>query len=131
MNTFHLDIITPTTTQTYENVSYVRAPALDGLIGIKANHANAIIALNVGEIKIEVNGEISYFSTSGGYTDIQSRGVQLLLESIEEAQDIDKKRAQESLDKAEKRIQDKSNNLERAHKSLIRAKNRLVVFNKK
>ena len=83
MNTFHLDIITPVSTHTYENVTYLRAPALDGLLGIKANHASAIIAVNIGEIKIEMNNTTLYFSTSGGYTDIQSESVQLLLESFE------------------------------------------------
>ena len=46
MNTFHLDIITPTSTHTFENISYLRIPGLDGLIGVEASHANAIIASN-------------------------------------------------------------------------------------
>ena len=131
MNTFHLDIITPISCKTYENVSYLRAPGLDGLFGIQANHANSIIALGVGEIKVEISGETLYFSTSGGYSDIQSKGVQLLVESIEEAKNIDKNRAKQSLDKAQKRIKDKSMNLIRAQHSLIRAKNRLSIINKK
>ena len=85
MSTFHLDIITPTSTHTFENVSYLRIPGLDGLIGIEANHANSIIALNIGEIKINTSGKTLYFSTSGGFTDIQSKGVQLLLETFEES----------------------------------------------
>ena len=131
MNTFHLDIITPTSTHTYENVSYLRAPALDGLLGIQANHANAIIAIDIGEIKIKIDNTILYFSTSGGYTDIQSKGVQLLLESFEEAQNIDKNRAENSYTRAQKRIRDKSQDLERAQKSLYRAKSRLAILNKK
>ena len=131
MKTFHLDIITPVSTHTYENVTYLRAPALDGLLGIQANHADAIIAVNIGEIKIEMNNKTLYFSTSGGYTDIQSESVQLLLESFEESKDIDKKRAEESYGRAEKRIKDKSQDLDRAHKSMARAKNRLSIFNKK
>ena len=131
MNTFHLDIITPTSTHTYENVSYLRAPALDGLLGIQANHANAIIAINIGEIKIEINNKIVYFSTSGGYTDIQSGGVQLLLESFEESLNINKTRAEKSLERAQKRIKDNSQDLDRAKKSILRAKNRLTILDKK
>ena len=131
MNTFHLDIITPISCKTYENVSYLRAPGLDGLFGIQANHANAIIALGVGEVKVEISGKTLYFSTSGGYSDIQSEGVQLLVESIEGAKNVDKTRAQQSLDKAQKRIKDKSMNLTRAQHSLMRAKNRLSIINKK
>ena len=131
MNSFHLDIITPTSTETFEDVSYIRAPGLDGLFGIQANHANAIIALDIGELKIEVRGKTLYFSTSGGYTDIQSKGVQLLLESIESSNDIDLERAKQSLDKAQKRIQDKTQDIERAQRSLQRAKNRLSLIKKK
>jgi F-type H+-transporting ATPase subunit epsilon len=130
MNTFHLDIITPTNTHTFKDVSYVRIPGIDGLLGIEANHANAIIALNIGEIKIEINNKTLYFSTSGGFTDIQSKGVQLLLETFEESKIIDKSRAEKSLQKAEQRLKDKSQNFERANKSLQRAKNRISVFNK-
>jgi F-type H+-transporting ATPase subunit epsilon len=131
MNTFHLDIITPTSTHTFENISYLRIPGLDGLIGIEANHANAIIALDIGEIKINFDGKILYFSTSGGFTDIQSKGVQLLLETFEESKNIDKKRAEESFKKAKERLGDKAQNFERANQSLQRAKNRISVFNKK
>ena len=131
MNTFHLDIITPTSTHTFENISYLRIPGLDGLIGIEANHANAIIALDIGEIKINFDGKTLYFSTSGGFTDIQSKGVQLLLETFEESKNIDKKRAEESFKKAKERLGDKAQNFERANQSLQRAKNRISVFNKK
>jgi len=131
MNTFHLDIITPSSTHTFENISYLRIPGLDGLVGIEANHANAIIALDIGEIKINIDGKTLYFSTSGGYTDIQSKGVQLLLETFEESETIDKDRAEKSFKKAQERLNDKSQDFERANKSLQRAKNRISVFNKK
>ena len=131
MKTFHLDVITPTSTETFEKVSYVRAPGLDGFLGIQAHHANAIIALGIGEIKININEKTLYFSTSGGYTDIQSKGVQLLLESFETSKNIDKDSAQKSLEKAQKRSEDKSQDIERAQRSLQRAKNRLSIINKK
>ena len=131
MNTFHIDIITPESTMTYENVSYVRAPGLDGLLGIQHSHANAIIALDIGELKIKINGKTLYFSTSGGYTDIQSKGVQFLLETIELSDNIDKKRAEKSFNKAQERIKDKSQDLNRAEQSLSRAKNRLSIINRK
>ena len=131
MNTFHLDIITPISCKTYNNISYLRAPGLDGLLGVQANHADAIIAVDIGEIKIEINNKILYFSTSGGYTDIQSGGVQLLLESFEESLNINKNRAEKSLERAQKRIKDNSQDLDRAKKSILRAKNRLTILNKK
>ena len=130
MRNFQLDIITPTSIQSYENISYLRIPSLDGLTGIQAKHANAIIALDIGEIKITINGKNQYFSTSGGFSDIKPEGVQLLLETIEKSSDIDQKRAEESLKRAKENINNKSMSLQRAQNSLKRAKNRLKLLSK-
>ena len=130
MNNFQLDIITPGNIISYQNVSYLRIPSLDGLTGIQAKHANSIIALDIGEIKITIDGKDQYFSTSGGFGDIQSESVQLLIESFEACDAIDKDRAQKSLKRAEKRIKDKSMDLVRAEIALKRANNRLRVSDK-
>ena len=130
MNKFQLDIITPTSIESYDNISYLRIPSLDGLTGIQAKHAKAIIALKIGEIKITINGKDKYFSTSGGFSDIKPEGVQLLLETIENKENINKERATKSLERAEKRFEDKSMDLKRAHQAILRAKNRLNLFNK-
>ncbi len=130
MKNFQLDIITPTSIQSYDNISYLRIPSLDGLTGIQAKHANAIIALDVGEIKITINGKNQYFSTSGGFSDIKPEGVQLLLETIEKSDDIDQNRAEESLKRAKDNINNKSMNFQRAQDSLKRAKNRLKLLDR-
>ena len=117
MNKFQLDIITRIRIDSHNNVSYLRIPALDGLTGIKARHAAAIIALKIGEVKVVIDGKEKYFSTSGGFVDIKPESVQLLLETIESKETIDQKRAQEALERAEKRIKDKSMDFGRAQKA--------------
>ncbi len=130
MKNFQLDIITPTHIETYDNVSYLRIPALDGLTGIQARHATAIIGLNIGEIKLSQGNKEKIFSTSGGFADIKPESVQLLLETIEPKDSIDKKRAEDALGRAQKRIKDKEQDFQRAEKALLKAKNRLNVLNK-
>ena len=130
MNKFQLDIITPTSITSYNDISYLRVPSLDGLTGIQAKHAPAIIALTIGEIKIVADGKTRYFATSGGFSDIQPEGVQLLLETIEEKISIDKQRAEKALRRADKMMEDKSKDVDRAIRSLARAKNRLKLINK-
>ena len=71
MSKFQLDIITPTSIKSFSDVAYLRMPGLDGLIGVQSKHANSIIALDVGEIKITINGKDQYFATSGGFSDIK------------------------------------------------------------
>ena len=130
MKNFQLDIITPTHIETYDNVSYLRIPALDGLTGIQARHATAIIGLNIGEIKLSQGNKEKIFSTSGGFADIRPESVQLLLETIEPKDSIDKKRAEDALGRAQKRIKDKEQDFQRAEKALLKAKNRLKILNK-
>ena len=130
MKSFQLDIITPTNIESYENVSYLRIPTLDGLTGVQARHATAIIGLGIGEIKVTQSGKEKIFSTSGGFADIKPESVQLLVETIESQKTFDSKRAKDSVDRAKKRMQDKTNNLQRAQQSLLKAKNRLKVFGK-
>ena len=126
---FHLDIITPTSIESFDNISYLRIPSLDGLLGIQANHAKAIIGLDIGEIKINKDGQSTIFATSGGFVDVAKEGVQLLLETVELSNHINKDRAQGALQRAEKRLknQDEGLDLNRASKAIKRAKNRLLI----
>ena len=129
--TFQIDIITPTSITSISDASYLRVPSIDGLIGVQSKHANAIIALDIGEIKIsDANGKNTYYATSGGFADIKPESTQLLLETIEQDQDIDKKRVEKSLERANKRMSDKEQDLNRLNSSLKRAKNRLHVISR-
>jgi len=130
MNQFQLDIITPTSINSYNKITYLRVPSIDGLLGIQAKHATAIIALDIGEIKMVVDGKTKYFATSGGFSDIRPEGVQLLLETVEEKISIDKSRAQKALQRADQRIKDKTKDFNRASRALARAKNRIKLLSK-
>ena len=127
--TIQLEIITPTKVFDEGQVDYVRAPSLDGLFGVQSKHAPAIIALKTGEIKVVKEGKINYFSTSGGFADIRPENVQLLVETAERAEDIDKIRAQTALEKAKKSLQNTDANHARARTALERSKARLKVAN--
>ena len=128
--TFDLDIITPTKTINEEKVEYLRAPSYDGLFGVKTGHANSTIALNVGEIKVVKNGKETFYSSSSGFADITNNKVEILVETIELSNEIDQKRAQDSSNRANKRLKDKEMDQERANLSLKKAINRLKVSKK-
>ena len=129
-NTFQLEIITPTKVITEGQVNYVRAESSDGQFGIMAKHTNSTIALDVGEIKVVKNGKNIYYATNGGFADIQSESVLLLLETIERVDEIDIDRAKLSLDRAKKRLNDKEMNQARSKAAISRANNRLNTSNR-
>jgi len=128
---FELNIITPTDTFNYSDVEYLRAPSVDGLFGVLSGHIPSIIALEVGEVKIVNNNKSIRLATSGGFADINKKNVTLVLETAEEAINIDIKRANESMDRAKKYINDKSTDIQRAFNSIKRAKNRIRISKKK
>ena len=127
MSTFQLEIVTPTKTLDQGGVSYVRCPGTKGLFGVMGGHTEALFALAVGEIKVTKDGNTSYLSTSGGYAEVTREKVSLLLETVEEAREIDASRAQEAYDRAETRLSKKEGDEVRARESLFRAVNRLKV----
>ena len=92
-----------------------------------AGHTDALFALAVGEIKVTKDGNNSYLATSGGYAEVAREKVQLLLETVEEAQVIDTARAQQAYDKAKKRLSSHEGDEVRTKAALSRAANRLKI----
>ena len=128
MATFSIEIVTPTRLITEENVSYLRCPGIDGLFGVMSGHTEAIIALSVGEVKIEVGNKEKWIATSGGFVDISTEKVLLLLETAETSGEIDVNRAEAAKKRAEERIIEQGKfDTFRAEAALIRAINRLRV----
>ena len=128
--TFQLEIITPEKVYDEGQVSYVRAPSLDGLFGVQSRHAPAIIAMSIGEIKVTKDGKESYYATSGGYADIRPENVQLLVETAENITDIDKERVKAAIKRAQEKLKDNKADLTRGKAALDRAKNRLKIINR-
>ena len=128
--TFQLDIITPEKVISIGQVEYLRAPDNQGLFGVQAKHTPATISMGIGEIKVTQNGKNLYYATNGGFANINSEGVLLLVETVEEAKHIDKTRATKAVERAKAFLKDPSNDLKRAQSALSRSKNRLKVAEK-
>ena len=125
-----VDIITPVTTYEYKDVDYLRAPSIEGLFGVLPGHIPSIIALDIGEVKINVNGKNIFFSTSGGFADIQENKVMLILETVEESHEIDIDRAQADLDQSIKMLSEDNIDIKKAQAEIQKAKNRLSIAKK-
>ncbi len=126
---FQLEIVTPTKVIDCGAVDYLRAPSDDGLFGVLRGHTRAMISLAVGEIKVSTGKTDRFFATNGGYADIHPGNVQLLVETAEEAGDIDSARAKAAAGRAKERVGDRTPDVDhaRAEAALHRAVNRLNV----
>ena len=127
---FHLDIITPNGSYSIGKVDYLRAPSLDGLFGVLANHIPSIVAIGIGEIKITIDGKDRFYATSGGYADIRKESVSLVLETAEDANDIDIKRSEEAIKRASQYLDNSEKDLDRAKKAIEKSKVRIAVAKK-
>lgn len=126
---FKLEIITPFQIIYQQEVKHARMPGTEGYFGILAGHAPFITTLRVGEIKVDLEHETKYFATSGGTVEVLPHSVTVLVETAEEASQIDVARALAAKDRAEKRLKEKTpdTDLERAKAALLRAINRIGV----
>ena len=100
---FTLDIVTPTQNLDVIEVDYVRCPGIDGSFGIMANHQDGVFSLDIGEIMIQSKSDTKYYSTSGGFAEINENEVCLLVETIELSSEIDISRAESALQRANER----------------------------
>ena len=128
MSAFTLEIATPTRLLEAGEVSYIRCPGTDGSFGVMSGHREAVIELDVGEIKVTQGGKDLFYSTSGGFAEITKEKVQLLVETVEKADEIDSGRAEASLNRAKGRVSGADgSDSKRAEAALFRAVNRLRV----
>ncbi len=92
---FSLDIVTPTHSFNFDNVTYVSCPGTEGYFGIMKNHTNSILNLKEGIISVKTDKkEIKFSCSGGGIADINSDSTDdipdkvLLL--VENAQELEK-----------------------------------------
>jgi len=124
-----LEILTPEKMLFTEDISSVRLPGARGYFGVFPGHTPFISVLGVGTIKVERDGKISTFATTGGVAEVLPSGVSVLAEACESGQDVDTKRAEASKERAQKRIKEGGQDwdVQRAQLALARALNRLKV----
>ena len=128
MKKFDLDIYTPYGHYLSDKVDYLSVSSEDYKLGILADHAELISTVTICEIEIEIDGNRQYYATSGGVIKVKNNQVDLILETIESADEIDLDRAIAAKERAENRLA--SGNLEplgvtRSQIALARAINRI------
>ena len=102
-------------------------PSADGQYGILANHCNAGIAVIPGIAEITANGEETVAFVSSGIVKIEKGKVLMLVESCENAKDVNEAWAKNALKEAKDEIARKESrfNVLSAEVKIARALNRL------
>lgn len=128
--TFHLEIVTPRKVIFSAEVLSFSAPGVVGGFQVLRNHAPLLSSTQIGEVKVtDTAGNETRYATSGGFVEVRENKVVMLAETAERVDQIDIQRAQQSRDRAQKRIAEKKieTDFDRARAALARAMNRLKI----
>ncbi len=107
MSTIKLEIVTAERLLLSEEVDYISAPGIDGIVGILPRHAPLLTALSVGELRYKKDGEEFHFVISGGFMEVRPDKVTVLADVAEHAEEIDEARAEEARRRAEELMKEK------------------------
>jgi len=103
----HLDIVTIERVVVSEDVDYVSAPGIDGVVGILPKHEPLLTALSIGELHYR-KGTVEYsFAIGGGFMEVRPDKVTVLADAAESAEEIDEQRAEAARKRAQELMSQK------------------------
>ena len=103
--TIHLDIYTPTGKYLSTEVDFIKVTSSVAVLGILPGHAPLVTTLEICKLTLKSNSKESVYAIGGGVLNIKKdHSVVMLLNSIERADEIDFKRAEDARQRAEERL---------------------------
>ena len=130
MATFPLELVTPERMLFSEEVESIRAPGVDGSLGVLAGHAPLLTELTTGLIKVTLaDGSEAFIATSGGFLQVNKDKVIILADTAELSEEIDVERARASAAKARQLLEVPGSTIdaEELRLAVERAQNRIRV----
>jgi F-type H+-transporting ATPase subunit epsilon len=124
-----LTVITPNRVVLSEEVERVEAPGSEGYFEVLPKHTPFLTSLKTGQVLYAKDGSEEVLSTDGGFVEVLMDRVTILAETAEQAHEVDRERAQEARQRAERRLEerDAQTDVARAEAAMKRALNRLRV----
>nr|YP_003934481.1 ATP synthase CF1 epsilon chain [Cathaya argyrophylla]ULF03465.1 CF1 subunit epsilon [Cathaya argyrophylla]ULF47399.1 CF1 subunit epsilon [Cathaya argyrophylla]ULF47469.1 CF1 subunit epsilon [Cathaya argyrophylla]ULF47521.1 CF1 subunit epsilon [Cathaya argyrophylla]ULF47584.1 CF1 subunit epsilon [Cathaya argyrophylla] len=98
--TLNLRVLSPNRVIWDSEVKEIILSTNSGQIGVLPNHASLVAAVDIGVMKIRLNGKWSTMALMGGFAKIDNDRITVLVNNAEKDVDIDPKEAQETFQKA-------------------------------
>jgi F-type H+-transporting ATPase subunit epsilon len=133
MSSIRLDIVTAEKLAFSEDVEVIIAPGIEGQLGILPQHAPLMTMLQPGELLMRKEGEELRLAISGGFLEVRPDRVIVLVDTAERAEEIDTRRAEEAMRRAQERLSKHIPEVDmtRAEAALRRSLARLKVAEKR
>ena len=129
MAKLRLKILTPNKTVFDDTVDMVVLTTTDGEMGVLPGHQAFSATLGYGATKVYNDDNITPYAVFGGFASITNEGVSIMADIAESADEIDAERAKQALERAERRIKEKTSNWNeiRLKNALAKAQVRLKI----
>ncbi len=128
-DSIQLTVMTPDRVALSEEVERVEAPGSEGYFEVLPKHTPFLTGLKTGQVLYAKDGGEEVLSTNGGFVEVLMDRVTILAETAERSDEIDRERAEEARQRAERRLEERDDQTDvvRAEAALKRALNRLRV----
>nr|ABV72536.1 ATP synthase CF1 epsilon subunit [Heterocapsa triquetra] len=100
-----MKVLSPEGTGITETVSEVVLPSASGQLGVLANHAPMITALDIGVLRYKQGGEWKPLVTYGGFAQVDSNMLSILVNDFDTVEDIDGEAAKKDLEAATAKLE--------------------------
>ena len=123
----NIRVIAPDRTIFDTQVEEVVLPSSTGQLGILNNHAPLLSALDIGVMRVKIDGKWVAVYLNGGFAEVESNELIVLVNSAEKGSNIDQKVAQQDLEAATVMVSQAVTNKEKldATQAIRKAKARL------
>nr|YP_004733849.1 ATP synthase CF1 epsilon subunit [Petroselinum crispum]ADK89957.1 ATP synthase CF1 epsilon subunit [Petroselinum crispum]UVF37541.1 CF1 subunit epsilon [Petroselinum crispum] len=129
--TLNLCVLTPNRTVWNSKVNEIILSTNSGQIGVLPNHASVATAVDIGILKIRLDGQWLTMALMGGFARIGNNEITVLVNDAEKGSDIDSQEARQTLEIAEanlRKAKGKRQKIE-ANLALRRARTRVETIN--
>nr|YP_010947787.1 CF1 subunit epsilon [Oplopanax japonicus]YP_011031568.1 ATP synthase CF1 epsilon subunit [Oplopanax elatus]QIQ27007.1 ATP synthase CF1 epsilon subunit [Oplopanax horridus]WMH04803.1 CF1 subunit epsilon [Oplopanax japonicus]WMH04890.1 CF1 subunit epsilon [Oplopanax japonicus]WMH04977.1 CF1 subunit epsilon [Oplopanax japonicus]WMH05064.1 CF1 subunit epsilon [Oplopanax japonicus] len=129
--TLNLCVLTPNRTVWDSKVNEIILSTNNGQIGVLPDHASIATAVDIGILRIRLNGQWLTMALMGGFARIDNNEITVLVNDAEKSSDIDSQEAQQTLEIAEadlRKAEGKRQKIE-ANLALRRARTRVETIN--
>ncbi|MCE7872290.1 ATP synthase F1 subunit epsilon [bacterium CPR1] len=107
MNTFHMEIVTPTEVKFAGQLRQVVVSGVMGQMGILAQHAPLLAMLQPGLMAYtDADGKVNRLAAGSGFVQVAENRAVCLVDFAERPEEVDLDRAKKNLDEVQKKLQD-------------------------
>ena len=112
MAKMQVELVTAEERKVSGEADFVKAPGIDGELGVLPHHVPLMTPLRTGEVLIRNDGRDEYLAVSGGFLQVLPDKVVILADSAERAEEIDEQRAEEARKRAQEAMARKDTSAE-------------------